>query len=103
MMLAQRCQIAMLLCMRTTIRIDDRLFAELKKLAAVEGRTLAAVIEDALREALSRRERQFSSAPFSLPTFGAAGLASGLTVETMRDAIDQEDEERFRRILEENS
>lgn len=89
--------------MRTTIRIDDRLFTELKKLAAVEGRTLAAVIEDALREALSRRERQLSGAPFSLPTFGGSGLAPGVTVETMRDAIDQEDEERFRSILEENS
>lgn len=42
----------MLLCMRTTIQLDDQLLLEAKKHAAQTGRTLKAVIEDALREAL---------------------------------------------------
>jgi predicted transcriptional regulator len=36
--------------MRTTIRLDPHLLAEAKKLAAASGRTLTAVIEEALRE-----------------------------------------------------
>ena len=41
--------------MRTTIRIDDELLTEAKLRAARSGRTLAAVVEDALREAFARR------------------------------------------------
>ena len=41
--------------MRTTIRIDDNLFAALKRMAADTGQTLTAVVQDALRESLSRR------------------------------------------------
>ncbi len=41
--------------MRTTIRLEDALLAEVKALAARSGRTLTKVIEDALREALARR------------------------------------------------
>ncbi len=39
----------MISCMRTTIRIDDALLAELKTEAARSGKTLTAVIEDAVR------------------------------------------------------
>ena len=41
--------------MKSTIRLDDDLLAATKHLAAQMGRTLTAVIEDALREALMRR------------------------------------------------
>ena len=42
--------------MRTTVRIDDRLLVEAKTRAAMSGRTLNELIEDALREAFARRE-----------------------------------------------
>lgn len=51
----------MLWCMRTTIRIDDALLAEAKAVAARTGRSLTALVEDALRQSLSssqRRERR---------------------------------------------
>ena len=38
--------------MRSTVRLDDDLLRQLKVLAGQTGRTLTAVIEDALREAL---------------------------------------------------
>jgi len=38
-----------------TINLPDDLLAELKKRAAESGRTLTALIEDVLREALARR------------------------------------------------
>ncbi len=41
--------------MRTTIRLDEALLQEAKRTAVATGRTLTAVIEDALRETLARR------------------------------------------------
>jgi hypothetical protein len=43
--------------MRTTVTIDDELLAEAKAVAARSGRTLNAVVEDALRESLARQRR----------------------------------------------
>jgi len=47
--------------MRTTIRLEDELLAAAKQRAAETGRTLTAVIEDALRQALGRAEPPPSS------------------------------------------
>ena len=69
------------MCMRTTIRLDDQLFAELKKTAAVEGRSLAAVIEDALRESLARRGAHRERSPIKLPTFRGDGLLPGVDLD----------------------
>lgn len=43
--------------MRTTIRLDERLLAEAKKIAAESGKSLTRVIEEALQESLARRNR----------------------------------------------
>ncbi|WP_234776485.1 ribbon-helix-helix domain-containing protein, partial [Mycobacterium tuberculosis] len=39
--------------MRTTIRIDDELYREVKAKAARSGRAVAAVLEDAVRRGLN--------------------------------------------------
>ena len=70
----------MLLCMRTTIQIDDHLFAELKGIAADTGRTLAAVIQDALRESLSRR-RATERPAVDLPLFHGTGVMPGVDLK----------------------
>jgi hypothetical protein len=49
--------------MRTTVRFDEHLLAEAKKHAAESGKTLAAVLEDALRASLARRGAQAKSKP----------------------------------------
>lgn len=46
----------MLLCMRTTIELDDRVFRELKRQAAAKGITLRQVVNELLRRALDRPE-----------------------------------------------
>lgn len=46
----------MLRCMRTTIRVDEQLLRDAKAHAARTGRTLTAVIEDALRASLQRTQ-----------------------------------------------
>ncbi len=57
--------------MRTTIRLDDELLARAKQFAVSSGRTLTAVIEDALREALVRKDSQPKRPRPRLPTFRA--------------------------------
>ena len=42
--------------MRKTIRLDDELLAQAEQLAVRTGRTLTRVIEDPVRETLSRPE-----------------------------------------------
>lgn len=67
----------MFLCMRTTIHIDDSLFAELKGIAARTGRTLTAVIHDALRDSLSRR-RNAKRPAVKLRVFHGTGVMPGV-------------------------
>jgi hypothetical protein len=74
--------------MRTTIRLDDQLLAEAKQLAARTGRTLTAVIEDALRQVLARSDEPKPSRPFKLTTFGGDGLQPGVDLDDSATLLD---------------
>jgi len=74
--------------MRTTLRIDDQLLADAKKMAAESGRTLTAVVEDALREVLARRKKARRSGPVRLPTFGGGGLQPGVDLSNSAALLD---------------
>ena len=66
--------------MRTTIRLDDVLLRDAKAHAARTGRTLTAVIEDALRESLARRKAN-QKTRVELPVFrprSRSGLQPGV-------------------------
>lgn len=75
--------------MRTTIRIDDRLLAEAKVQAANSGRTLNAVIEDALREALARRHHGDERRAVELPTFRGSRLSPGVDLDDSAALLDR--------------
>jgi hypothetical protein len=75
--------------MRTTIKIDDRLLAEAKARAAISGRTLNAVVEDALREALSRRGRDRGGRRVELPTFPGGRLLPGVDLDDSAALLEQ--------------
>jgi plasmid stability protein len=70
----------MIRCMRTTINLDDDLLAEAKQVAARTGRSLTAVVEDALRESLHRRHHT-TRRPVELPTFGEGGVRPGVDLD----------------------
>lgn len=78
----------MLWCMRTTIRLDDHLLRETKALAMRTGRTLTAVIEDALREAIARHRRHRRASPVILPTFKGKGLRPGVDLDDSAGLLD---------------
>ena len=69
--------------MRTTIRLDDELLKEAKRIAAESDRTLTEVIEDSLRETFARRKAAVRQEKVELPTFGGGGLRPGLTWEDL--------------------
>ena len=60
--------------MRTTIRIDDNLLTLAKKAALDNKSTLTAIIEDALREKLFRKESKSYSNKVRIITFKGNGL-----------------------------
>ena len=71
----------MFLCVRTTIDLPDDLLAELKKRAASSRRTLKAVIEDGLRQAVARRATARKAGPVRLTTYGEGGLQPGVDLD----------------------
>lgn len=67
--------------MRTTVRLDERLLIEAKKHAADTGRTLTAVLEDALRETLARRSTQAKRKRIRLKTVKGDGVRPGVDLD----------------------
>lgn len=65
--------------MRTTIRLDDELLAELKIFAASSGKTLTGVIEDAVRAMLARQRMVGEERSLvNLTTVAGQGLQPGV-------------------------
>lgn len=79
---------------RTTIRLDDHLLAEAKRLAAATDRTLTAVIEDALREVIARQQRHQPAQPLNLPTVGGGWVRPGVDIDDSAALLDVMEEER---------
>ncbi len=78
--------------MRTTIRIDDDLYRDLKAIAARSGRTVASVIEDAVR-----RGRQVAAtsarASYLVEPFGQGGLRPGVDLSSGAALAEIQDED----------
>ena len=75
--------------MRTTIRLNDRLLRQAKRHAAGSGRTLTALVEDALRESLGRRRRRTKAAPIRLTTVKGTGTVSGVDLDDSASLLDR--------------
>ena len=71
----------MLLCMRTTIRIDDQLLIEIKQYAARTGQTLTAVMEDALRKMLNNQQQPEERDKIKLLTVLGNGTLPGVDLD----------------------
>ncbi len=67
--------------MRTTIKIDDSLLAEAKSRAAESGRTLNAVVEDALRASFARRAGAEHEPRPKLPVHRGSRLMPGVDLD----------------------
>lgn len=74
--------------MRTTVRLDENLLAEAKKHAAESGKTLTALLEEALRESLSRRKLHVKSKPVRLKTVKGSGVRAGVDLDDSAALLD---------------
>ena len=77
--------------MRTTIRIDDELYREVKAKAARSGQTVAAVLEDAVRRGLNPPAQRTAS-PYIVRPGGRGGLRPGVDLASnasVREAMDE--------------
>lgn len=77
--------------MRTMVKLDDKLHREARAYAAKHGTTLAALIEEALRLRLTKRERTKLNRRVSLPTFRGDGLQPGISLDDMETVYDRMD------------
>jgi hypothetical protein len=79
--------------MRTTLRIDDQLLRDAKKAAAETGRTLTAVVEDALRQALANGNRRAKPSRLRLPTLDLGETMPGVDLDNSAALLDLMDED----------
>jgi hypothetical protein len=81
--------------MRTTITLDERLMAQLKRCAAEQGTSVSKLVEQAVR--LFVRTPRSPSVPqaFELVTFGKGGHFTRHNVDKTSALIEADDLERF--------
>ena len=79
--------------MRTTIKLHDEILVEAKSIASRTGRTLAEVVEDAVRESFTRRREVRGRAVVpGLPVFGSGGLRPGVDLDDSAALLDLMDD-----------
>ena len=76
---------------RTTIRLDENLLREAKRAAADSGQTLTALIEDALRERLARRNQAQPRKRITLTT-APGRLVPGIDPDRIATVITDEED-----------
>jgi hypothetical protein len=74
--------------MRITIRLDDQLLKSAKRLAHDTGTSLTAIIEDALRQILSRRVAKRPRNPAKLTTVSGRGVRPGVDLDDSSALLD---------------
>lgn len=85
----------MLICMRTTLILDDELVREAKKRAAVAGLSLSELVNRALRDALGAPEPD--APPFEMITYGRAGPTVRHEPGDLAEELEREDGASLRR------
>jgi predicted transcriptional regulator len=74
--------------MRTTIQLDEQLLARVREVAAKTGRTMTAVIEDALRQALAPKKTKGRRQRVRLTTVKGNGPRPGLDLDDTAALLD---------------
>ena len=81
--------------MRTTITLDERLLAQLKKRASESGTSVSRLIEQAVRVLMRPAPAAKRADRFELMTFGAGGRFSGRNIDKTSALLADDDLERF--------
>ncbi len=82
--------------MRTTINVDDKLLAKLRKRAAETDSTVSKVIEEAVKVMLNRKPPKTKEhLVFELVTFGVGGKFSKHNIDKTSSLLAAEDHEKY--------
>jgi hypothetical protein len=81
------CVADMLLCMRTTLDLDDHLFRDLKQQAARQGITLRSLVNDLLRQSL-RRPAQAKKYQFNWKVAPRGRMMPGVKLNDRKSLFD---------------
>ena len=73
---------------RTTIRLDEDLYRQVKVKAARSGRTVAALIEDAVRVSLAPVPAASGGSLPPLPVYGIGGVMPGVDLSDNAGVLD---------------
>lgn len=74
--------------MRTTVSLDDHLLECAKREALAQHRSLASLVEEALRQMLaSTVGKEKARSPVSLPESGEGGLQPGVDLDNTSDLL----------------
>lgn len=65
--------------MRTTLNIDDGLYADIKKLARESNMSVTAIVHDFLLESVTRRKNRKRD-PVELPVYHGTGTQPGVDI-----------------------
>jgi hypothetical protein len=84
----------MIICMRTTLVLDDKLLTQAKKRAAERRTTVSEVVNDALRDSFVRQVGP--SRPFRLITYGDRNKPQHLSPAEMYAILEEQDLEGLR-------
>jgi hypothetical protein len=74
--------------MTTTIQLEDTLLAEAEAFAAETGKSLAEIVEDALRQAIASRRPNGQKSTVKLKTHGSGGLQPGVDLNNTAALLD---------------
>lgn len=81
--------------MRTTITLDQRLMAQLKRRAAEQGTSVSKLVEQAVRLFVRTPRAPAEAKTFELVTFGEGGRFSRHNIDKTSALIEADDRERF--------
>ena len=81
--------------MRTTITLDDRVLAQLKKRAAESGTSVSRLIEQAVRLLIRTPRSSKRQERFELVTFGRGGRFSQHNIDKASRLVEDDDVARY--------
>jgi hypothetical protein len=81
--------------MRTTITLDERLMAQLKRRAAEQGTSVSKLVEQAVRLFVRTPRAPATSPRFELVTFGAGGRFTRHNIDKTSALLEADDVDRF--------
>jgi hypothetical protein len=75
--------------MRITLPLDDALLTQAKKVAAEQHSTLAAIIENALRQTFAHQQRAKKRGKVRFTTSGKGGIRPGVDLDNSAALLDR--------------